>query len=131
MSPPAAATSTGAAEEKTQFRAPKPSAPAAPAAGPGDDVEKTQFRPPRAASPSPGTSPPPQTGPTPTDTGTRTDGRTPTGSRPTNSSWTDVGRAVADAPTLGPGSVVKDRVVLEEELGRGGMGVVYKARDLP
>ena len=129
--PAAGSTTVDGTDEKTQFRAPKPSATPAPDA-PGDDVEKTQFRPPRAVNPAPNASPPPDTGsgPTPTDTGTRTDGRSPTGSRPTNSSWTDVGRAVADAPTLGPGSVVKDRFVLEEELGRGGMGTVFKARDL-
>jgi len=152
VAPPAAAA---APEDKTQFRAPKPAAPPAPAApgpAPAAEGEKTQFRPPRAAgaapsanapamSPSaaapaaPVSAPPPPappvgvTGP-PTGTGSYTDSRTPTGSRPTSSSWTDVGRAVADAPTLGAGSVVKDRFVLEEELGRGGMGVVFKARDL-
>ena len=152
VAPPAAAA---APEDKTQFRAPKPAAPPAPAApgpAPAAEGEKTQFRPPRAAgaapsanapamSPSaaapaaPVSAPPPPappagvTGP-PTGNGSYTDSRTPTGSRPTSSSWTDVGRAVADAPTLGAGSVVKDRFVLEEELGRGGMGVVFKARDL-
>src|SRR6185437_15767619 len=152
VAPPAAAA---APEDKTQFRAPKPAAPSAPAASapaPAAEGEKTQFRPPRAAgaapsanapamSPSaaapaaPVSAPPPPappagvTGP-PTGNGSYTDSRTPTGSRPTSSSWTDVGRAVADAPTLGAGSVVKDRFVLEEELGRGGMGVVFKARDL-
>ena len=104
------------ADDKTQFRAPKPAVSTETAADAGGDVEKTQFRPPRAASPAPVESGP-----------TVMPGEP---SRPTNSSWTDVGRAVADAPTLGPGSVVKDRFVLEEELGRGGMGVVFKARDL-
>ena len=31
---------------------------------------------------------------------------------------------------LGPGSVIKDRFVIESEIGHGGMGVVYRARDL-
>ena len=61
---------------------------------------------------------------------TGTGSRTPTGSRPTSSSWSDLERSVAEGPPLGPGSVVKERFVLEEELGRGGMGIVFKARDL-
>lgn len=120
-----------AADEKTQFRAPKSSSTIGSQADSGADGDKTQFRPPRAPGTPAAESAPPaaaatQLRPAPTDTGSHTDGR----SRPTNSSWTDVGRAVADAPTLGPGSVVKDRFVLEEELGRGGMGIVFKARDL-
>lgn len=36
----------------------------------------------------------------------------------------------AAAPSLQPGSVLKSRFILEEPIGRGGMGTVFKARDL-
>jgi hypothetical protein len=112
----------------------------------GEDAEKTQFRAPRAAgsaapvapgsaAPSvPGPGVPPALGSThsnfPPDPRVPTDSRIPTGSRPTNSNWSDLGRFVAEGVRLSSGSVVKERFVLEEELGRGGMGIVFKARDL-
>jgi len=34
------------------------------------------------------------------------------------------------AKVVGPGSVLKERFVLEEVIGRGGMGTIYRARDL-
>jgi serine/threonine protein kinase len=115
----------------------------------GEDAEKTQFRAPRAAgsaAPSapgsvaasaPGSVVPPATpghastdSSVPADPRVPTDSRIPTGSRPTNSNWSDLGRFVAEGVRLSSGSVVKERFVLEEELGRGGMGIVFKARDL-
>ncbi len=34
------------------------------------------------------------------------------------------------ADEVGIGSVVKERFVLESEIGKGGMGIVYRAKDL-
>lgn len=143
--PVAAPTSAEPASDKTQFRAPKPAAPAQPAVADAA-ADKTQFRPPK---PTPAVRPPepalaasaavssadpswvPTTGPTTgTTTGSTTGSTTGTGRR-TGSSWSEVARmADADLPPLTAGSVIKERFVLEEEIGRGGMGLVFKARDL-
>ena len=140
--PKAAATATGdagepspaAAEDKTRFRAPP--APAGGAeAPPAPPPDATQLRPrptpaaneaaapARAAVPAGGE---PSWAPT---TGTTTGSHT--GSSTGSSTWSDPnrwsgGRTVA----LAVGSIIKERFVLEEELGRGGMGIVFKARDL-
>jgi serine/threonine protein kinase len=48
-----------------------------------------------------------------------------------SSGWGDPAVWLAtDAPLLAVGSVIKDRFVLEEPIGSGGMGTVFKARDL-
>ncbi|MDB6012825.1 MAG: hypothetical protein JWL65_5075 [Gammaproteobacteria bacterium] len=132
---PTAAPGASGAQDKTQFRAPGAAsqATAGGADAAGEDAEKTQFRAPRAPSSAP---PPVIPAPASTDSSVPpdprvpTDSRIPTGSRPTNSNWSDLGRFVAEGVRLSSGSVVKERFVLEEELGRGGMGIVFKARDL-
>jgi serine/threonine protein kinase len=53
-----------------------------------------------------------------------------TASGPTGSDWSHPERwQGGEDVTLGSGSVIKQRFVLEAELGRGGMGVVYRAVD--
>lgn len=48
-----------------------------------------------------------------------------------SSSWSDPSRwSSAETVPLTVGSVVKERFVLEQEIGRGGMGIVFKSRDL-
>jgi serine/threonine protein kinase len=41
----------------------------------------------------------------------------------------DESARISTAPTVGPGTVLRHRYVLERELGRGGMGTVYRALD--
>ena len=56
---------------------------------------------------------------------------TPSRSRPTGSNW---GRpdqwSESQLGPIGPGTVIKQRFVIESKLGQGGMGIVFKARDL-
>jgi len=143
---PASAAPTPEAEgDKTHFR-PRAAPQAEPAAETGED--RTRLRPRPAApsgTPGPAAAPagaaaaaasggdpswtPRTGGASSSTTGSSTGSSRVTGS----STWGDTtgGRlAAADAPILGPGSVIKERFILEEELGRGGMGLVFKARDL-
>ena len=124
--------------------------PVDPVAEPQDDGDKTRLKMPSTSSAS--QSPPSgqqssdptritQTGasvsqqqwPTGTSGTTGATGSTgatgATGS--TGSSWGDFGQwSDQPAPNMQTGAMLKDRFILEEEIGHGGMGVIFKARDV-
>lgn len=135
-------------------RVPPPQAP--PPAPPADN-DRTAYRgapsmprvPPAVPPPPAGTMPGATTGTGTTTgsvTGTTTGGYTSTagtgqpsttsgtGTHGGTSSWSDIQRTAGGSPVHGAplqaGSVLKERFVLESVLGKGGMGTVFKARDL-
>jgi non-specific serine/threonine protein kinase len=61
----------------------------------------------------------------PTVTGSRTGGA----SGPSTSSWQRVATTGGPEREVHAGDTLKDRFYLEKEVGRGGMGIVFKARD--
>jgi non-specific serine/threonine protein kinase len=61
----------------------------------------------------------------PGTTGSRTGGT----SGPNTSSWQRVAQAGGAEREVHAGDVLKDRFYLDKEVGRGGMGIVFKARD--
>lgn len=81
----------------------------------------------RVAKPSPGNAPRPAD-----EKGSPTDNKSsPRSGASTGQSWGDPAQwAQGDSRELRPGDVVKDRFVLEDVIGKGGMGVVFRARDL-
>lgn len=82
----------------------------------GGDAESTEMADPQATT---GFKPQDQTG------RSRTSGT----SGPSTSSWNRVAATNAPEREVHAGDVLKERFFLEKEVGRGGMGIVFKAKD--
>ncbi|MGH8221448.1 MAG: serine/threonine-protein kinase, partial [Woeseiaceae bacterium] len=82
----------------------------------GGDAEATEMADPQATT---GFKPQDQTG------RSRTSGT----SGPSTSSWNRVAATNAPEREVHAGDVLKERFFLEKEVGRGGMGIVFKAKD--
>lgn len=134
--PKAAGTpASEAPADQTRFRAPgaahaEPPTPAADAtrlrarATPGRSEARAPAR--EAVSAGGDSS---WSGTTGSQRGSGSGGRSFTGTG--SSSWGDPSHwSAATTVPLAVGSVLKERFVLEEEIGRGGMGIVFKSRDL-
>ena len=108
-------------EDKTVFRqSAPPASPGAQGSEPGTGTGAGYQTGQTGAATGPTGMSQPATGPT--------GASIPTG---TGSNWTDPSKwGEGPAPTMQPGSILKERYVLETVIGRGGMGVVFKARDM-
>ncbi|HTU66920.1 MAG TPA: protein kinase [Steroidobacteraceae bacterium] len=118
--------------------APRPSAPAGKLGSLSDlvgapDGEAAPAAPPPSTNtgtgPVTGTSPSQGTGGWTGGTGTGGTGKR-TGASGGSSGWSHLADGAAGAAPLQPGDTIKDRFVLEDIIGKGGMGIVFKARDL-
>jgi serine/threonine protein kinase len=123
----------GTAADDPELAPPKetpPPAPAAPAPPAPPQTTSGSTGPVTGTGPS-NTGSTTGTGPwtsgTGPSTGRRTGNRTGSGS---SSSWSDLKAADENAAPLAPGDTIKDRFVLEDIIGKGGMGIVFRARDL-